>query len=109
MPGEASPIWQGAPDSVFGPRLLFLIARNTSRTECFSNALNMLFPPPAFRMTAFTIAILILQGLGFVLAVDGLSLCITGKGHIFSSPSLSYWGFLLDGALFSSFIFFSSF
>uniref|UniRef100_A0A3Q2L820 Leukocyte surface antigen CD47 n=1 Tax=Equus caballus TaxID=9796 RepID=A0A3Q2L820_HORSE len=31
----------------------------------------------SFRMTAFTIAILILQGLGFVLAVDGLSLCIT--------------------------------
>jgi hypothetical protein len=37
--------------------------------------------PPAFGMTSFTIAILITQVLGYVLALVGLCLCIMGESH----------------------------
>lgn len=41
------------PEAVFGHRLLFSIAQNTSRTDCFLNALNTLFLRPAMGMSSY--------------------------------------------------------
>lgn len=38
-------------------------------------------PPPAFGMNSFTVAILITQVLGYVLALVGMCLCIMGESH----------------------------
>lgn len=60
-----------------------LSVSNASRRDCCIRVLHMFplcpFPPPAFGMTSFTIAILITQVLGYVLALVGLCLCIMGE------------------------------
>lgn len=64
-----------------------LSVSNASRSNCFISVLDTFllcpFPPSAFGMTSFTIAILITQVLGYVLALVGLCLCIMGESHSF--------------------------